>query len=131
MKREVTLYTIEERTVLAYDKVSFFRQHKPLDLGQYTAAGDTMLYTAEVGRIDVPVRKYVEEVMDDRFYVNRVERFVAIDPELERLISSALWDNIADLKDVIKQREESIDQLNTRIDTYNALPWYKKLFRMV
>ena len=133
--KEVTLYTVEEQKVIVGDRasfVSYFRKQPLPDLDEFISAGDKMLYSPEIGRIDVPVRKFVRDEVDDKLhYINRIEYYVAIDPELEEMITSAARDRIAELERENRAGRDLVDQYETRIDQYNSLPWYKRIFKRV
>lgn len=129
MKREVTLYRVEEEQVMAYDMVSFYRQRGLPDLDSFTGAGDVMLETIE--RIDAPVRRYNESMMLDDRSIAHKESFIAIDPKLEYMIKQPVIDQ---MEWALKQKQSAMCQLmlyQDRISEYNDLPWYKRIFRRV
>lgn len=128
MKREVTLYRIEEEKVMAYDKISYYaRQHLP-DFNA-VMAGDVILEPTQ--RIDVPVRRYNESMMLDDHSIAHKESFIAIDPKLEYMIKQPVIDQ---MEWALKQKQSAMCQLmlyQDRISEYNDLPWYKRIFRRV
>ena len=127
--RPVKLYTVEEQEVMAYDYVSFYRQHKlDLNAGIPVRGDDIMLATTE--RIDVPVRRFVEALsMSDKSKWK--ESFIAIDPRLEEMITCK-WIERAEQSE--SRASAAMSQMllyQDRISDYNDLPWYKRIFRRV
>lgn len=129
MRREVTLYRVEEEQVMAYDQVSFFRQHGLPDLNAVTLSEGVVLSTVE--RIDAPVRRYNESMMLDDGSIAHKESFIAIDPKLEYMIKQPMIDK---MEWALKEKHAAICQMisyQDRIGEYNDLPWYKRIFRRV
>ena len=129
MRREVTLYRVEEDQVMAYDVASFYRQRGLPDLETFTQAGDVMLET--IKRVDAPVRRYNESMMLDDRSIAHKESFIAIDPKLEYMIKQPVLDQ---MEWALKQKHSAMCQMmlyQDRISEYNDLPWYKRIFRRV
>lgn len=132
MMREVTLYTIEEQTVMcAGDYVSFFRTHGIPSFDEFIKATDgALLMTTD--KINAPVRRFHETVRDAGAHeVRTVESYIAIDPKLERMVAQP---HIDKMEWALKQKQSAMCQLmlyQDRISEYNDLPWYKRIFRRV
>jgi hypothetical protein len=128
MKRNVTLYRVEEEQVMAYDTVSYYRQQSLPSLDA-VLAGDAVLTPSK--RIDVPVRRYNESMRLDDQSIAHKESFIAIDPKLEYMIKQPVLDK---MEWALKQKEAAMCQMisyQDRISEYNDLPWYKRIFRRV
>lgn len=128
MRREVTLYRIEEEQVMAYDVASFYRMRGLPDLNTVMTEG-VVLDTIE--RVDAPVRRYHESMMLDDGSIADKESFIAIDPKLEYMIKQPMIDK---MEWALKEKHAAICQMisyQDRIGEYNDLPWYKRIFRKV
>lgn len=125
MNRLVTLYTIQEQQVMAYDTVSFFRQHN-FDPNATLLNDDLTLATTE--RLDVPVRRFCEQVRrygeHSEYDIELKEYFIAIDPKLQWMIEEPVLKRVDEMHHQVKLHQQ-------RIWDYNNLPWYKRIFKKV
>lgn len=130
--RPVTLYTIEEQTVMAYDIVSFYRSHA-FDINA-TILDKDGISLATTERIDVPVRRYAEAMDLPRDYHQKPsykESFIAIDPKLDWMIKEPLLAKVEAAEKRSKAAMKQITLYQDRIGDYNSLPWYKRIFKKV
>jgi hypothetical protein len=131
--QKVKLFTIQEQEVLAYDRVSYFKQ---VPVPNLVHCEDKVLECMET--IDVPVIK-IREAVQKFDQTEYIDYYLAISPELRRLLKIATetdikkhyqW-HIQDLKYVLANALTKIELLEDRVCYYNKLPWYKRLFQQV
>lgn len=120
MRRPAILYTLQQQVIEAYDIVSFYRQ-KPLPTHIWT--DDSVLTVSE--RIDVPVRKCCRSTLTDHQHAHIDEFYIALDPELEYLMTMPLK---KELDKQLMAYNRMINEYETRIEKFNTLPWYKRIF---
>ena len=131
--RDVTLYTLNQTVMQAWDRVSFYR-HAPLYPLTELHLQDVVL-TSSVDRIDVPVHHVRSVVRDDYDRVLIKDHYIAIDPELEVIlnayIGSAYEGEVRAHENELALVRTSNTILLERIEEYNHLPWYKRIFKQV
>lgn len=130
--RNVTLYTLNETTVQAMDYVSFYRQHPLPDLA--FAVGDEVL-TSTIDKIDARVQHIRSINPNGRGRAEIVDHFIAMDPELEKLLTYPIEDRYHQENQLLKSwHKDAVDKYNQLVDTvekFNNLPWYKRIFKQV
>lgn len=131
--RPVTLYTIEEQTVMAHDIVSFYRSHM-IDWNSATILDRDGVALATTERIDVPVRRYAEALDAPYDYHHKPsykESFIAIDPKLDWMIKEPIVSQMEAAEKRSKAAMKQVTVYQDRINDYNSLPWYKRIFKKV
>jgi len=131
--QKVKLYTIQEQEVLAYDRVRYFSR-KPLSSIAYCE--DKVLECAEV--VDVPVR-HIRKAVHTTDTTSYEDYYLAIEPKLHYLLRLDVEQDIKkhyqlhiqDLKYGLANYMAKTELLEDRVDYYNKLPWYKRMFQKV
>lgn len=129
--QKVTLYTIQTQEVLAYDRVRYFKQSVTPNL---VHCEDKVLECRET--IDVPVVR-IRQALHGRDTTKYKDCYLAIAPELRSLLKIATEADIKkhyklhiqDLKRGLADFMTKAELLQDRLDYFNKLPWYKRLFR--
>jgi hypothetical protein len=132
--KKAKLYTIQEQEVLAHDRVRYFKQSPLLNL---VHCEDKVLECNKT--IDVPIIHIVESVRDTNGNTKYLDHYLAIDPKLRRLLQLATEAdikrhyaiNLMDLKYNLTDFKTKTALLEDRVDYYNKLPWYKRIFNKV
>lgn len=128
--REATLFTINQHTVMATDRYSYFVQNKLPELNDYINAGPDVLVTTTTPRIDVEVH-HVRKVE----YGHQTDNYIAMSPELQEILEAPFERRVVELKQEVwkaeafaKQTHGRLEVLCELVNAYNKLPWYKRIF---
>lgn len=120
--KKVKLYTVNTQEVLAYDRVRYWLQRP---LSHLAHCEDKVLECAEV--VDVPVQRVCKRV-DGKL----TDYYLAIAPDLLELLNCAAEakykSTIAGLNISLADSVDDAWDFKNRIEQFNKLPWYKRLF---
>ena len=128
--RKVKLYTIKEDELLAGDRVRIHDMAMSIADVVYTNTNETLF---NPNMVDIPVHK-VSKIE----HGERKDAYIAIHPNLEEILRAPLIGEIDSLKMKIKGLNRDIKLIETdryellrRIDDFNNLPWFKKIYKKV
>jgi hypothetical protein len=106
------------------------------------SATDEMLLSTTIKRSELPIYEYREYESSTRFFRDGLrpdyrERrfFVAAKPEVFRLFQFMVSDfektKLLEAENKIYRAERHVRSLQNRINVYNLLPWYVKIWRII
>ena len=126
--RETKLYMLEEHTVLAHPTADFYRIHRQQalpDFSDWISAGDDMLLMNNTTE-DLPIH------MVSRIeYGQRKDEFFVIDPHLQEILEAPFIHRVASAELQADRAQVGLINLQQKIDEFNSLPWYKRIFKKV
>lgn len=126
--RETKLYTLEERTVLTHPTADFVRiQHRQQlpDFNMWINAGDDMLLMQNATE-DVPIHR-VSRIE----YGQRKDEFIAMDSQLQAIIEAPFIHRTLQAEKQFEGAKVELRKMQQRIDDFNSIPWYKRIFKKI
>ena len=131
--RRTKLYTIQEHEVLADDKVRLheaYRHAMSMD-DIINTKSDEFLLTNEI--YDVPVH-----IVSKIEFGERKDQFIAIHPDLKEILNAPyvgkveeLKNEVSTLKSKVKGWVDQYNKLESKVQDFNTLPWYKRIFKKI
>jgi len=126
--RETKLYTLNEQVVLTYPTADFLRirhQQRLPDLSQWLEAGDDMVMLTDKTE-DVPIHR-VSKIE----YGQRKDEFIAVDSQLREILEAPFIHRADTAELQVDRAMMGLINLQQKIDEFNSLPWYKRIFKKV
>ena len=122
--RRAKLYTLkEDEVIVAGDYIEYHSQRFPYD-AMVPTLGDEVLFTYDTIRLPIHHVRKIE-------HGKNVDNFIAMSPEIQEMFDATYRDKV----EFILTQAESLSKIATayrdRINEYNSLPWYKRIFKFV